>query len=200
VALTLCSDVSAGEWVSVSELGWWKLVTLGPAGFGGYARLRFLPDPAYEGQRESEADVDAAPCATEQWRVLFELLGPQTGTPEDCYFCLWDGWPDLRQVMVRQPKLNVPHDDPFPKRRYFLLRGSLSAAADGGITQLWPDGVPGYEPAFVWPADHAWCVTNDVDPHWAGIGASGPVIEQLVADKRLDAVLADHADDQPFYR
>ena len=67
-----------------------------------------------------------------------------------------------------------------------------------GGPQVWPAEVPGYEPAFVWPADHAWCVANDVDPHWAGIGGGAPLIELLVADPCLDAVAADPAGDQPL--
>jgi len=55
-------------------------------------------------------------------------------------------------------------------------------------------------PAFVWPADHAWFVASDIDPHWAGIGADTRVINQLVADPRLDVVPADPRAAQPAYR
>jgi hypothetical protein len=54
--------------------------------------------------------------------------------------------------------------------------------------------------AFIWPADHAWCVANDVDPHWAGIGADVSATGQLLADPRLDVVAADPRVDQPAYR
>ena len=63
--------------------------------------------------------------------------------------------------------------------------------------RLWPD-LP--DPAFVWPADHAWCLANDVDPHWAGIGADASAIDDLVADPRLDVVPADPRLRQPSYR
>jgi hypothetical protein len=39
-----------------------------------------------------------------------------------------------------------------------------------------------------------------VDPHWAGIGADTATIDQLVADPRLDVVLADPREAQPEYR
>jgi hypothetical protein len=58
----------------------------------------------------------------------------------------------------------------------------------------------GGAPAFVWPADHAWCVAADIDPHWAEIGASAPLIERLSGDPRLDAVEADPTAEQPAYR
>jgi hypothetical protein len=54
-------------------------------------------------------------------------------------------------------------------------------------------------PAFIWPADHAWCVADDVDPHWAGIGAGTAAVDALVSDPRLDVVRADPAREQPFY-
>jgi hypothetical protein len=54
-------------------------------------------------------------------------------------------------------------------------------------------------PAFVWPADHAWCFASDVDPHWAGIGADRAVVDRLVADRNLDVVHADPEERQPTY-
>jgi len=54
-------------------------------------------------------------------------------------------------------------------------------------------------PAFIWPADRSWCVADDVDPHWAGIGADRSAIDQLLADPRLDIVRADPREDPPHY-
>jgi hypothetical protein len=71
-----------------------------------------------------------------------------------------------------------------------------------GAAERWP-GQPGLhmpDLAFIWPADRAWCVANDVDPHWAGIGADVSAIDQLLADPRLDVVPADPREDQPSYR
>jgi hypothetical protein len=199
MALALCSDLSPADWIVASEVPWAQLVCFGPAAFGAYARLRFVPDPTFAGQQEFEADVDAVPSAPDQWRALFELLAAHTETPEDCYFCLWEGWP-FADAVGRLPKLSVPVGARLPARSYFLFRGALSDAGDWGAAQ-YSSGAPSpYEPAFVWPADRAWCVANDVDPHWAGIGADASVIEQLVADPHLDAVGANAAEDQPAYR
>ncbi|WP_410599223.1 hypothetical protein [Amycolatopsis sp. lyj-90] len=173
-----CSDLSAAAWLASSDLPWQRLVTFGPAGFDGYARLRFIPDPVFEGQSENDA-VPGAP-EHELLGVLFEILGAETATPADCYFCVWDGYGDVSG----NPKIVVPH------RNYFLFSGQLEDAG------FW--GTPG--PAFVWPADHAWCVTKDVDPHWAGIGATNAVLDRLVADPRLDVGTADPAREQPAYR
>jgi hypothetical protein len=200
VVLTPCSDLAAADWIMFSDRMWQQLVGFGPEGFPAYARLRFLPDPAYEGQRENDVDID-----------------------EDCYFCLWDGWgsdihggggvfiadwqtrtvrpgpqvaPAFPSSVLRGPKVVIPN------RAYFLFRGSVSDFGDWGAAEMWP-GQPRLHmpnPAFIWPADHAWCVANDVDPHWAGIGADVSAIDRLLGDPRLDVVAANPREDQPAYR
>jgi hypothetical protein len=85
-------------------------------------------------------------------------------------------------------------------RKYLLFQGPLSGAGDWGAADLWPGYARGYLPAaFVWPADHAWCVAHDIDPHWAGIGADAEVVDRLVAEPRLDVVRADPSDRQPSF-
>jgi hypothetical protein len=214
VSLTFCSEVSAADWIVGSDIPWGQLATFGPGGFAAYARLRFVPDPRYDGQRETDAflpdpDYEFSPeddprrdvltRTAEQWRVLLELLGAHTQTPDDCYFALWEGWP-LPESLRQRPKFGVPGGARIPARSYFLFRGSLSNAEDWSATDFYSTGQEPYEPAFVWPADRAWCVACDVDPHWAGIGADEAVITRLIADTRLDAVAADPSGEQPTYR
>ena len=221
MTLTACSDLSAAGWITRSDLSWWQLVTLGPSGFAAYARLRFLPDPAYEGQSEHDAAIgdDALPESAQLGAVL-EVLRRHTRTPDDCYFCVWDGWgPGIDGVHIGDRTLLIYSDDvdarpgleptraqpglapaspssgpPVPKvvvpnRAYFLFRGAPSDLSD------LPDPA-----AFIWPADRAWCIAHDVDPHWAGIGADTAAIDQLVSDARLDVVPAEPGAPQPFYR
>ena len=224
MALIPCSDLSAAEWIIAGDRPWQQVVCFGPAGFPAYARLRFLPDPAYPGQSENDVHRDGdAPSDTVRLRAALETLTRHTRTPEDCYFCLWDGWtstieadpgtpvPDRHPGTARpgrqsppasgvpvpgEPKVVLPH------RAYLLFHGAVSDIPDPGAGWMWP-GQPGShtaDPAFVWPADHAWCLARDVDPHWAGIGASIPAINHLLADSRLDVVPADPRQDQPRYR
>jgi hypothetical protein len=235
VALAPCSDVSAADWITASDRPWQQLAEFGPPGFPAYARLRFLPDPAHEGQSENDVDVDEnGPSETAQLRAVLAVLAHHTRTPDDCYFCLWDGWgqplPDddgpLMLYMPRPAIAAVPGIDPdmistgwaefpsfspparhepmvvVPNRAYYLFRGTVAELGDHGPADGWP-GQPGTrmaDPAFIWPADHAWCIANDVDPHWAGIGADTAAINQLVAHPRLDVVPADPHADQPRYR
>jgi hypothetical protein len=172
VALTPCSDVSAAGWIMAGDRLWHELV-----GFG----------------------------------------------PDDCFFCLWDGWGqdiqggdgarvlDWHRGTVRQGPRIAPAFPPsvlngpkvvVPNRAYFLFHGAVSDLGDWGPAEMWPEqsrlDMP--DPAFIWPADHAWCVTNDVDPHWAGVGADVSAIDELLGDPRLDVVPADPREDQPWYR
>lgn len=77
-----------------------------------------------------------------------------------------------------------------------MLRGDLADL------DTWPQAL-GHDlrvgPAFVWPADHRWCLASDVDPHWAGIGADEAAVAALLATPDLDVVRADPTEDQPTY-
>lgn len=197
VALTPCTDLSAADWLTSSRLSWWQLVTLGPAGFAAYARLRFIPDPAYAGQAENAAEVDDEhPSDLAQLVAVLEVLATHTTTPDDWHVAYWDGWGSqaFPSYVWQAPRVRVPNRD------YVLLRGAavdLTGSAGGPPDQ--PDLVP-VHPAFVWPADRAWCVTADVDPHWAGIGADRAAIDELLTATDLDVVLAHPGEEQPHYR
>ncbi|MFI7543339.1 hypothetical protein [Actinoplanes sp. NPDC049599] len=186
MTLTLCPDVAAAGWIVRSDLPWHRLVGFGPAGFDAYARLRLLPDPERLGQ--SENDVQAEDWRMAQLPRLFTILAAHTTTADRCYVCVWDGWgPDARPA----PKVVIPH------REYWLFQGPLTGLGTAGSARA---GLEDEQPAFVWPADHAWCFAHDVDPHWAGIGGPAQLIDRLITDPELDAVRADPAEQQPFYR
>ena len=236
MALTPCSDLSAADWIAADDQPWHQLIGFGPAGFPAYARLRFLPDPAYAGQSENDAvGIDDGPPELMQLRAVLAVLARHTSTPQDCYFCLWDGWgwtvgggegswsldrerpvaDDGFSVSVGPPapgavpaavdRSGEPAAPPsapkvvLPHRAYFLFRAAMSEFGEWGAAPTGPD-VEMPVPAFIWPADHAWCVARDVDPHWAGIGAGAAAIDQLLADPALDVVSADPWQDQPEYR
>jgi hypothetical protein len=224
VRLTACSDLSAADWITGSDLPWQQLAGFGPSGFTAYARLRFLPDPAYDGQSENDVDFDDGGSESEKLSTALQVLSRHTSTPDAYYFCVWDGWGsvvdsgsnapliDLESASTRpesheaarpgvapsspssvhsEPKVVIPH------RAYFLFQVSEVGDRDLSPGRMWPD-LP--DPAVIWPADRAWCLANDVDPHWAGIGADVSAIDKLVADPRLDVVPADPRKVQPSYR
>lgn len=243
MALTPSVDLSAASWITGSDQPWQDLAGFGPSGFAAYARLRFLPDPAYQGQSENDNDfADDAPSETARLQAALEVLARHTRTPDDCYFCLWDGWgwtvagaPGAWSITMEQAGAGSTPQEPMPSsalpggavparlpsrrdrpearstpqapkvaipnRAYFLFHGSVSDLGDWGTVEKEPGGFTPHmpDPAFIWPADHAWCLANDVDPHWAGIGASTAAIDQLMTEPHLDVVPADPSHDQPSY-
>lgn len=191
MTLQPAADRAATGWLVESPIPWGQLVGFGPAGFDGYVRLRFIPDPVRSGQSETDVDMpDDHPSDHEQLSRAIKILRPFSRTPDEWYFCVWDGWgSDLPRAIRDAPQIAVLH------RTFFALRGTAddfdaweSSFEDGDAPFL----------AFVWPADRAWCVASDVDPHWAGIGGSLPAIEALKRSA-LDVVAADPTDAQPVY-
>ncbi len=221
VSLTACSDLSAADWITDSDLSSWQLVTLGPSGFAAYARLRFLPDPAYEGQSENDVVIsDDAPLESAQLAAVLEVLSRHTRTPDECYFCVWDGWgPGIEGVYIGESMLLEYSDDGDVTPGFEPTRAQpgLAPASPSSESDLPKVVVPNRayflfrgapsdlgdlpDPAaFIWPADRSWCVAHDVDPHWAGIGADTAAIDELVSVPRLDVVRTDPGAPQPFYR
>lgn len=191
MTLRVSADTSAAEWLLRSGTPWSRLVDFGPAGFEAYARLRFIPDPVRRGQAEGDAGIGADhPSDFAQARRAVHRLAPFTATPEECWFCVWDGYSDV-ELPIAGPLVELPH------RSYLLLRGALSDIDDWERTLgRWPPYPP---PAFLWPADHSWCFASDVDPHWAGIGAARAAVDALLADPELDVVPARPDEPKPRY-
>nr|WP_254699182.1 hypothetical protein [Rhodococcus sp. SGAir0479] len=189
----LCRDASAATWLVEQRLPWYRLAARGPAGYPSYARLRFIPDPSFPGQKAK--DVDFGPpglSEKEQVGVALDILSQYTTTPDECYFCIWNGWSSIA--------IPSPPNVVIPARDYWLLRGTLADYADWNSDDpaLWPFGdCP--DPAFIWPADRAWCITNDVDPPFASIGADEAATALLVGDHHIDAVLDDPTREPPHW-
>jgi hypothetical protein len=121
--LKFCSDMSAADWIVQAQIPWKQLVYFGPPDFPAYARLRFIPDPTKPGQEEADANVaEDDPSDIKQTRQAFAYLRRFTATPENCYFCVWEGYSALNvpPSVQRGPMVTIPH------RQYFLLHGSLS--------------------------------------------------------------------------
>ncbi|WP_010525085.1 hypothetical protein [Nesterenkonia sp. F] len=193
-----CSDLTAAEWITASDEPWWSLVTLGPPGFPAYARLRFIPDPAYEGQPENDVvpQGDDLP-EIDQLRVAVETLLPHTDSSAEGYLMMWDGWGEdaFPDAIVRTARVVVPN------REYYVCKVSLPDFVSGVVEASWEARTGGDmpPPAFIWPVDRSWCITQDVDPHWAGIGAEQAAITSLSAQLHLDVVQVEPDQKLPFY-
>ena len=186
------ADAEPATWIS--NLAFPEVTGFGPPGFEAYARLRFIPDPTRPGQSENDVELPEEHVGDlDQARQVFAHLARRTTTAQHCYFCVWDGYPYKRLPVGPGPHVMVH----LPHRDYWLMEGPLAGL------QYWErnlgEGGPWVPPAFVWPADHAWIFVSDVDPHWAGIGASRAAITELLDDPVLDIVTADPQDLQPYY-
>ena len=193
-----CTDLAAAKWIAASGEHWWNLVTLGPPGFPAYARLRFIPDPDCEGQSENDTvrRDDTLPD-DDQLRIAVGMLLQHAGSSADGYLLVWDGWGEdaFPEPALRTPRVVVPN------REYYLCRVSLPDFVSGAVGDSWQAETdrPMPPPAFIWPSDRAWCITSDVDPHWAGIGAEEALIEKLLAEPRIDVVPVETDQKLPFY-
>ena len=121
--------------------------------------------------------------------------GEITTTPLESYFCHWDGYTDL-DLPPNWPLVDIPPREPVPLRSFALFCGQVADIDEWGLS--WSEYVV-QPPAFVWPADHAWCFTHDVDPHWAVIAASQPAIDALLTTPGLDIVQVQPTDMMPTY-
>ncbi len=126
--------------------------------------------------------------------ALASLARDWTGTPDRCWFCVWDGygWAAVRLTPEGQPAEPVPDPLPaevrsgprvrLPNREYLLYTGRaedvvMSALGDDEQTaNLW------------WPDDQAWCVASEIDLGWSYVGGPAGLIGQVLADSRIEAL------------
>lgn len=137
--------------------------------------------------------------------ALIDVLAPATGG-QDCLHALWEGWGWVGGAGVRLisgtdgtriepapapergvsaevwalPRLRLPHRD------YLLFRGPLRAALDLGW-QGSPRGFEPQSPSLLWPADHTWCVSTEIDFDSTLVGGSDDLIRAVLTAPGLDA-------------
>lgn len=161
--------------------------------------------PPYDGQGPLEG-ILYLPDA----EVLAAIGRDWTATPEDCWFCVWDGygWDSASTFAVLtetgRPSeiVEEPRPDPvpgpvrdgprvhLPYRDYFLYTGPVEAA----VTLARLDGTGGQCPNIWWPADRAWCVASEIDLEWTYVGGSRGLIDAILADGRIEALPAEPND------
>jgi hypothetical protein len=117
--------------------------------------------------------------------ALIDVLRRETTTPEQCWFCVWEGRGGMDDYGITA---RVRH----PQRAYLLFGGPIDTEApqdsfgDSELPNLW------------WPADRAWMVATEIDFAWTYVGGTLTVIDALLADARLEALPA-RITDKPFY-
>jgi hypothetical protein len=104
---------------------------------------------------------------------LAALLGDFTSTPQDCWFCRWEGYGGEHEDGA-QVKL--------PDRDYVLSFGPVDAVTSFDLDGHWRP------PNIWWPEDRAWCVASEVDLLTTYVGGSAPCIERLLSSRQLEAM------------
>lgn len=128
--------------------------------------------------------------------ILVEVLRRHTTTPEQCWFCVWDGFGGIDFPTSQRVRL--------PYRDYVLYTGPIEialAALDPGPDELatdptcqpWDD----QSPNLWWPEDRAWFVATEIDYAWTYVGGTEQLIESLLMTNGLE-VLAAQLTDRPF--
>jgi hypothetical protein len=85
---------------------------------------------------------------------------------------------DARRNQAVRAALAVLPAFELPNRRYYLLRGPVTAAS----TLERPGGPFPQPPDLWWPDDHAWFVGGDTDLDWCYVAGSEAVVSSLVAE------------------
>jgi hypothetical protein len=148
---------------------------------------------------------------TEDASALAAIARGWTSTPDDCWFCVGDGfgWDGDSVTAVftadGEPPAEVvkePRQDPvpaqiragprvgLPNREYLLYRGpGEDVTATATLNHAW-----GQCASLWWPADHAWCVASDVDLPWTYVGGPRGLIDAILADDLIEALPASPDD------
>jgi hypothetical protein len=132
--------------------------------------------------------------------ALLRVLGRHTTAPEDCWFCVWEGYglvnpqPGSRATVSagpvsEPPPATAPASLPaelvagarvtFLPRDYLLLHGPVASALLLG-EQVTPDWFIPQSPNLFWPADRAWCVGSEIDFDSTLVAGSATLIDELL--------------------
>ncbi len=115
-------------------------------------------------------------------RTLIDVLRGFTTTPDQCYFCLWEGFGYLdRRLYKAGSRVEAPG------RGYLLFRGPLDGVMSFLVREFpfWGD-----TPNIWWSADRAWCVATDIDLYDTYVGGSEECIEAIMDHPKLEALPA----------
>ncbi|MDK1473782.1 hypothetical protein QNO07_10180 [Streptomyces sp. 549] len=122
-------------------------------------------------------DEAPSPGPTPPWiaEALIPVLARHTGTPDRCWFGLWDGYGGFD--FSRFPMFETPG------REKVLLSGALADAATAVVELEECAELPDQW----WPQDRAWCLGGDVDLVSTYVGGSEELVAELLAHPGLEA-------------
>jgi len=135
----------------------------------------------------------------EPLHVLARIMSEHTGTPERCWFLVWEGYSLNAAAIAGDPVF--PLDD----RRFYVFRGEVAELVDLAqylatagldeetLARLNADG-PSDLPSKWWPEDRAWVAGWHIDAAYLVVGCSDVMAERLLELKSLGARPASRVD------
>jgi len=181
------SAADAAWLVSVMTTFGGRVGDIAPDGFAAYARV-FHPlssgswaEVAFANQRAMHpavqweriaADEQEQPrfgtLGAEPARTLADILALHTGTPDACFFAIWEGWGGLEVDPVASFVT-------LPYRNYWLHRAPV-----GDATHSF-ESFPDRQANLWWPADHAWFVVSEIDFDSTVVAGSRALVDAILA-------------------
>jgi len=183
----------AGQQVRWAEVASWSGRTVHPLmAFEGISSLR-------EGN-----DIDPPPwtedpvhgsLAEEEAAALAAFVARFTGTPERCFFAVWEGFGQFHPGAMSMLTSAGGDQSPFPPeeiqaaqrikgvgRDYLLYSGPLSCIRSffAGIWRA--------SPTIWWPEDRMWCVATDTDLDSTYFGGSEVCVRTLMEHAVFEAL------------
>lgn len=143
-------------------------------------------------------------------RGLAQVLGSFTSTAGWIWFCVWEGWGDLRvrsshtaplsthptrrppprdaRTRSPSPVVNLPH------RRYYLFRGQLTDVEESSDIEesFWADSW--ISPSMWWPDDRSWFVSTEIDLPSSYLGGTSDCVASVLAAANIEAMRAQCSD------
>jgi hypothetical protein len=113
--------------------------------------------------------------------ALVPILRRWTSTPEDCLFCIWEGWGclSLPVEVERGPRVRLPHRD------YLLYRGPVETALINVADDPWRQ-----TPNLWWPQDRSWFVGSEIDLTCTYLAGRKGLVDELLASQTPEALPA----------
>ena len=148
------------------------------------------------GGRPWREDPNHGSMEEETATELPAFLSRFTGTPDRCYFAVWEGYGQysggsaLLTSDGRGGRLGTPRDIRKAKRirgvgrNYLLYKGRLEQ-----IVEFYSNFLS-EPPNIWWPADRAWFVATDIDLDSTYVGGNRECIAEILRDDALEAVTA----------
>lgn len=202
----MSEDIDSAEWLDHglfpvgNAYGWpVRVGSLVPPGFETCARICHSWD-------ETDLGPQVGSLSKEQVARLRPILADNSGTPESCWFCLWDGfgfwpggihasWPAGEPLSAIRERQRAAEQEAVQEERKLssISRVGVHRSTDGlgslrsfflfhgglmAVSNLYFDRR--YQsPNYWWPDDRLWCVVTDIDARSTYVAGDANLLSAL---------------------